>query len=60
MFDFRDIRAASKAEQVRAWSIEQAIESFSGLGPITNQELTDRADRVEAFVLNGKEEQKDV
>lgn len=57
MFDFRDIMAANKAEQVRAWSVEQAIDSLSmsECAP-TPESVTYRAALIEDFVINGKKE----
>lgn len=55
MYDFRDVSAASKAEQIRAWSVEQAINSLTG-AEITNQEFVGRAEAIANFVLNGNED----
>ena len=58
MFDFRDIMAANKADQIRSWSIEQAIDASSGStsGIPTAETIVYKAAMIEDFVLNGKKE----
>lgn len=52
MYDFDDVKPATKAEQVRAWSVDQALDSFSGV-EATNTEIVERAARIEKFILEG-------
>lgn len=56
MYDFRDVAAATKAEQLRAWSIEQALEKHSGVNP-RDESLIATAAKIEAFVVHGKKEE---
>jgi hypothetical protein len=55
MYDFRDVAAASKSEQVRAWSLEQAIDSLQGEIKIP-ESIIYRAALIEDFVINGKKD----
>lgn len=53
MFDFRDIQAASKGEQIRAWAVERALE----MTPThTAESVVYRAAEIEKFVLEGKQD----
>jgi hypothetical protein len=52
MFDFRDIQAASKDEQVRAWAIEQALEYRKPMDADTT--LLNTASCIEHFVKTGE------
>lgn len=58
MFDFRDVAAAKKSEQIRAWAVEQAIDGFNceGSPPPTDEALVRRAAKIEEYVLNGKDD----
>lgn len=57
MFDFHDIRGCSKEEQIRAWSVEQAIdlnrEGLNNGWACTNDSLVDMAAAIEKFVRDG-------
>lgn len=53
MFDFRDVQASSKAEQIRAYSVEQAIEVLSGSAP-TDDMVIKTAEAIEQFIVHGK------
>ena len=54
MYDFRDINATTKDEQLRAWSVEQALDSVSGVQhAFSTKNLVERAAAIEAFVKDG-------
>lgn len=62
MYDFSDVRFATKDEQIRAWSVEQAIEvlreQISSCGVLINDEkVVDLAVKIEDYVKNGKPEE---
>lgn len=52
MYDFRDVHAASKKEQIRAYAIEQAIEADRDSTMSTNQ-LVNAAAAIEKYILDG-------
>lgn len=57
MYDFSDVQYAPKSEQVRAWSVEQAIEFHRdgtnvGVG-MTFANLISLSKMIEDFVVNG-------
>lgn len=56
--NFSDIAAASKDEQIRAYAIEQSIESSRYVPPqrMTEDKMLERAAKIEAFIKNGKKE----
>lgn len=54
MYDFSDITGTSKEEQIRAYSLEQAIESFGYEESPDGVKLIDRATLFEDFITNGK------
>lgn len=54
MYDFNDIHAASKSEQIRAYSVERALEHFQiNRDAPSGQELICLAKMVEDYVTNG-------
>lgn len=55
MYDFRDVNATTKDEQIRAWSIEQAVDASSGSVP-TSESLVRKAALIEQFVIHGNTE----
>lgn len=57
MYDFRDVIASTKVEQIRAWSVEQAIEHVRDVldaGLHLPGGLLGTAAQIEDYVLNGK------
>lgn len=52
MYDFRDVSAASKSEQIRAWSIEQSIDMQRGM-IVEDEDVIKLAKRIEEYVNNG-------
>lgn len=56
--NFSDVTAASKDEQIRAYSIEQAIESAKYVPPqrMNEDKLIKRAAQIEDYIKNGKKE----
>lgn len=57
MYDFNDIRSASKAEQIRAWAVEKAIDiGLPSDGRFTAEVVVNRAAEIEKFVLEGRKE----
>ena len=58
MYDFRDVSAASKDEQLRAWAVEQALEKHSHANP-RDEHLIRTAAEIEDFVKNGTKENTD-
>ena len=50
MYDFNDVIASTKDEQIRAWSVEQAIE-FNRDTPINN--VIGFAASIEKFIKEG-------
>ena len=52
MYDFDDISATSKDEQIRAWCVEKALESFVGTDA-TDEEIVNRAHRIFEFLTGG-------
>ena len=57
MFDFSDVVLATKAEQIRAFAIEAAIE-YGGVALSNNYtyNLIDSAVKIEKFILSGASE----
>lgn len=52
MFDFDDVAAASKSEQIRAYAIERALE----VAPANVSGIIRAAAAIEDYIINGKEE----
>lgn len=60
MYDFREVNATSKSEQVRAWAVEQAIQHAENvMSSLTLSVDTDQvigmATKIENYVKNGAE-----
>ena len=53
--NFADVVASTKDEQIRAYSVEQAIESSQHVPPqrMTEDKLIERAAKIEEFIKNG-------
>ncbi len=61
MYDFDDVISPTKTEQIRAWSVERAIESLQiGDISVSDAALVQRALIIENFVLNGQKANKEV
>lgn len=57
MYDFRDVIASTKDEQIRAWSVEQAIEYVREMldaGLHVPGGLLGAAVQIEDYIKNGK------
>lgn len=55
MYDFDDVSETSKAEQIRAWAIEESLDfHVGGLG--SADQVIATAKRLEDFVLNGADQ----
>jgi hypothetical protein len=53
--DFNEIESATLDERIRAWCLEQALESYRGT-PVTMPEgFVNRADAFEQYIRNGKD-----
>lgn len=52
MFDFSDIRAAGKEEQIRSWCVEQAIDHLRGVD-VPMQGVITLSKMIEDYVVNG-------
>lgn len=52
MYDFRDIGAATTDQQIRAWSVEQAIDALR-MVPFAHQDVVTLAKVIEDYVSNG-------
>lgn len=62
MYDFRDVIASTKDEQIRAWSVEQAIEYVREMldaGLHVRGGLLGTAVQIEDYVRNGKPQDGD-
>lgn len=53
MFDFRDVGAATKDEQIRAWSIEQAIDIYRSSTSGDSEGVLANAAEIEKFIKEG-------
>lgn len=51
MIDFSDIRAATKSEAIRAWSVEQSIDHLRF--DVPHQDIILLSKMIEDFVING-------
>lgn len=54
MFDFRDVVVATKDEQIRAWSVEQAIDIYRESDSDNAANVLSYAEKIEKFVKEGK------
>jgi hypothetical protein len=52
MFNFADVRLASKQEQIRAWSVEQSIDLLRD-APLPMQSIIEMSKMIEDYVTNG-------
>lgn len=51
MYDFRDVIASSKDEQIRAWAVEQAIEFYPE--GAHESKIVQAAAKIENYIKNG-------
>lgn len=51
-YDFKDIQATNKSEQIRAWSVEKAIEMYQGTSA-RQESVIDLSEKIEKFIKAG-------
>lgn len=51
-YDFRDVTATKKDEQIRAWAVEKSIEMYQGT-PAKQDSVVELATKIEKFVKDG-------
>lgn len=60
MFDFNDVHATNKAEQIRAWAVEQAVDIARTVVPEGGSvNIVDMAAELEQYVKTGKKDKEE-
>lgn len=53
--EFTHIQNTNKEERIRAWAVEQAIESYSG-EEVYSEGIVQRASLIEKYIREGKQD----